>query len=85
MGRHRGLISGLLDPPTDQLSDRAQDVWEPLLAIADLAAGDWPVARDGLPSRSWGLWRTLTRRLNYYEYADILVKTKAAIIPAEGQ
>lgn len=26
----------------EELDDRAQDVWEPLLAIADLAAGDWP-------------------------------------------
>lgn len=26
----------------DELGDRAQDVWEPLLAIADAAAGDWP-------------------------------------------
>jgi hypothetical protein len=26
-----------------ELSDRAADVWEPLLAIADLAGGDWPV------------------------------------------
>ncbi|MBI3046850.1 MAG: DUF3631 domain-containing protein [Acidobacteria bacterium] len=26
----------------DQLSDRAQDVWEPLLAIADAAGGAWP-------------------------------------------
>jgi hypothetical protein len=25
-----------------QLSDRAQDVWEPLLAIADMAGGEWP-------------------------------------------
>jgi hypothetical protein len=24
------------------LSDRAEDVWEPLVAIADLAGGDWP-------------------------------------------
>jgi hypothetical protein len=24
------------------LSDRAEDVWEPLLAIADFAGGDWP-------------------------------------------
>jgi hypothetical protein len=31
----------------DELSDRAQDVWEPLLAIANLAGGDWPErARD---------------------------------------
>lgn len=26
----------------DELDDRAQDVWEPLLAIADLADADWP-------------------------------------------
>jgi hypothetical protein len=31
----------------DELDDRAQDVWEPLLAIADEAGGDWPaVSRD---------------------------------------
>jgi len=31
----------------DELDDRAQDVWEPLLAIADLADGEWPNrARD---------------------------------------
>ncbi len=27
----------------DELSDRAQDAWESLLAIADLAGDDWPV------------------------------------------
>jgi hypothetical protein len=27
----------------DELGDRAQDNWEPLLAIADAASGDWPV------------------------------------------
>jgi hypothetical protein len=26
----------------DELDDRAQDIWEPLFAIADLAGGDWP-------------------------------------------
>ena len=26
----------------DELDDRAQDSWEPLLAIADLAGGEWP-------------------------------------------
>lgn len=26
----------------DDLNDRAQDIWEPLLAIADLAGGPWP-------------------------------------------
>jgi hypothetical protein len=28
--------------PVEQLGDRAAECWEPLLAIADLAAGDWP-------------------------------------------
>lgn len=28
----------------DSLSDRAQDAWEPLLAIADRSGGDWPAA-----------------------------------------
>ena len=27
---------------TRELGDRAADVWEPLIAIADLAGGDWP-------------------------------------------
>src|SRR5580692_10647850 len=27
----------------DELGDRAADAWEPLLAIADLAGGDWPM------------------------------------------
>jgi hypothetical protein len=26
----------------DELDDRAQDIWEPLFALADLAGGDWP-------------------------------------------
>jgi hypothetical protein len=26
----------------DEITDRAQDVWEPLVAIADAAGGDWP-------------------------------------------
>lgn len=26
----------------DELSDRAQDIWEPLLAIADASGGSWP-------------------------------------------
>jgi Protein of unknown function (DUF3631) len=26
----------------DELGDRQQEIWEPLLAIADLAGGDWP-------------------------------------------
>jgi hypothetical protein len=36
-----GLRDAIPELP-DGLSDRAGDAWEPLFAIADLAAGDWP-------------------------------------------
>src|SRR6202022_3515960 len=43
-------FSGLTDPEPevpDSLNDRAADNWRPLLAIAELAGGDWPKrARD---------------------------------------
>ncbi len=35
-------LAGMRPALPDELDDRAQDVWEPLLAIADLAGGDWP-------------------------------------------
>ena len=35
-------LRGAVPELPDDLSDRAADAWEPLLAIADLAAGDWP-------------------------------------------
>lgn len=38
----------------DELDDRAQDVWEPLLAIADVAAGDWPARARGAAIRLSG-------------------------------
>jgi Protein of unknown function (DUF3631) len=42
-GRANEDALGDLDPPMpDEISDRAADVWEALLAIADLAGGDWP-------------------------------------------
>jgi hypothetical protein len=31
----------------DEIDDRANDVWEPLFAIADLAGGDWPEKARG--------------------------------------
>jgi uncharacterized protein DUF3631 len=40
-----GAIAPLRDARPDvplALNDRAADVWEPLLAIADMAGGDWP-------------------------------------------
>ena len=41
------MIARSRPPLPEALHDRAQDNWEPLLAIADCAGGDWPkVARD---------------------------------------
>jgi hypothetical protein len=39
---HLAHLAEARPPLPDELDDRAQDVWEPLLAIADLAADDWP-------------------------------------------
>jgi hypothetical protein len=51
----------------EELDDRAADSWEPLLAIADLAGGDWPArARQAALSLSTGEEReddSLTARL----------------------
>lgn len=44
-----------MDEPTfpDGLSDRAKDIWEPLLAIADRAGGEWPtLAREAATALS---------------------------------
>jgi len=39
---HIGAIEAADPDMPAALSDRAADIWEPLLAIADLAGGDWP-------------------------------------------
>lgn len=38
----RGRIEGAWPEMPEGVSDRPADVWEPLLAIADAAGGDWP-------------------------------------------
>jgi hypothetical protein len=38
--QHR--IASSRPPPAHGLGDRAQDCWEPLLSIADVAGGEWP-------------------------------------------
>src|SRR5262249_50081263 len=41
---HRALATlRQAQPPMPPLHDRAEDIWEPLLAIADLAGGEWPI------------------------------------------
>ena len=36
------LLTGAEPELPEELDDRAQDIWEPLIAIADRAGGDWP-------------------------------------------
>jgi putative DNA primase/helicase len=40
--QHRDAIATARPEIPTVLNDRAADIWEPLLAIADLAGGDWP-------------------------------------------
>ena len=42
MEHHVDKLAGARPHLPDELDDRAQDAWEPLLAIAELAGGDWP-------------------------------------------
>jgi len=39
---HRHRITSVRPTPAYGLGDRAQDCWEPLLSIADVAGGEWP-------------------------------------------
>jgi hypothetical protein len=39
---HAPALTEMRPPLPDELSDRAQDAWEPLLAIADEIGGEWP-------------------------------------------
>lgn len=39
---HSATLRSAEPTAPDELGDRMQDSWEPLLAIADLAGGDWP-------------------------------------------
>jgi len=55
---HVGALRDAEPTLPDALDDRACDVWEPLLAIADLAGGDWPErARSAALALSAGVER----------------------------
>jgi hypothetical protein len=44
---HLAVLADAEPDMPDELDDRAADIWEPLVAIADAAGGDWPArARD---------------------------------------
>jgi Protein of unknown function (DUF3631)/Toprim-like len=42
VAQHTDTLADARPSLPDELGDRAQDVWEPLLAIADMAGGTWP-------------------------------------------
>jgi putative DNA primase/helicase len=62
----------------EALNDRAQDNWEPLLAIADLAGGDWPKAARDAALKLSGDAETGTSSLSTQLLADIKVAFEAA-------
>ena len=63
--RHRERLGRPVMP--DGVEDRAADVWEPLLAVADLAGGDWPrrarVAAVALVAPAGGMRESIGIRL----------------------
>ncbi|GGP37201.1 DUF3631 domain-containing protein [Streptomyces melanogenes] len=38
----RDVVDGAFPAMPDEVTDRPADVWEPLIAVADAAGGDWP-------------------------------------------
>ncbi|WP_443057517.1 DUF3631 domain-containing protein [Streptomyces sp. NBC_00664] len=38
----RHLVDGVFPDMPEEVTDRPADVWEPLIAVADAAGGDWP-------------------------------------------
>ena len=53
---HTETIRTLQPQVPPQLNDRAADIWEPLLALAEIAGGDWPkMAREAATALSG--WR----------------------------
>ena len=56
MADHAKEIAAAKPEIPAKLNDRAGDIWEPLLALAGLAGGDWPeLARDAALQMSAGL------------------------------
>jgi putative DNA primase/helicase len=65
----------------ESLNDRAADIWEPLLALADIAGGDWPAkarrAAEGLTASAQG--RSPIGALLFDIYAGIARKESERI------
>jgi hypothetical protein len=54
-GLHHDRLYGYeLRSPLEKISDRLEEAWEPLLAIAELAGGEWPEAAIGAAEKLAG-------------------------------
>jgi hypothetical protein len=62
----------------DALNDRAQDNWESILAIADLAGGDWPTAARDAASKLSGDAESEASSFTTQLLADIKVAFETA-------
>src|SRR5262249_9500566 len=51
---HANAIANAQPEIPQDLNDRAADIWEPLLALADLAGGDWPEKARDAAGGVWG-------------------------------
>lgn len=74
--------------PDTPLEDRAADLWEPLLAVADLAGGGWPdLARAAAVALSQEAARNDADHSDGHELLvdcrDVLARAKADFIPTE--
>jgi putative DNA primase/helicase len=66
------------------LSDRKADVWEPLLAIADLAGGEWPTrARQAALALAGAVVDTDVVVELLADVADIIVTATDTVIPTK--
>jgi hypothetical protein len=58
VSENRAAIASAESEIPESLHDRAADIWEPLLVLADIAGGEWPTkarrAAEGLTANSYG-------------------------------
>jgi hypothetical protein len=71
----------VLDPELPAgLPDRAEDIWEPLIAIADLAGGDWPAV-----ARATASFLTLEDRNDDGSLTELLLADLQAVLGTDDK
>ena len=74
---HEDQIRSARPETPKTLNDRAADIWEPLLTLADLAAGDWPkVARESAHALSGSIAESNLIGLLLIHIHDVFVNHK---------